>query len=84
MSYNSVQAFCTSIASGMLEGVCTCITRRNEFFDGAPGEPRWVIDMLMLDKITICREPVPPLPVWLDGPWSTVRENRAWQEGGTR
>jgi hypothetical protein len=53
-SYNSVLAFCTSIASGAREGMCTCITRREEFFDGDLGK---LIDMLMLDKLTIAMCP---------------------------
>jgi hypothetical protein len=65
----------------MLEGVCTCVTRRDEFFYGAPSDPGWVIDMLIIDKIIICRAPLPPLPEWLGGPWSTVRQDRVWQEG---
>jgi hypothetical protein len=58
-SYKSVLAFCTSIASSALEGMCTCIMRRDEFFDGDPGT---LIDMLMLDKLTICRAPLPLYP----------------------
>jgi hypothetical protein len=53
-SYETVLAFCTSIASSTLEGVCTCVTSRDKFFDGAPGDPGWVVDMLMLDKLVIC------------------------------
>jgi hypothetical protein len=77
-SYETVLAFCTSIASSTLEGVCTCVTDRDEFFDGAPGDPAWVVDMLMLDKLVICRAPLPPLPEGLDGPWCTVRQDRVW------
>jgi hypothetical protein len=75
-SYNYVMAFFTSITSGTLEGMCSCITCREEFFNGDPGT---LIDVLF-DKITPCRVFLPPLPDWLDGPWSTVRQERELQE----
>jgi hypothetical protein len=68
-------AFCTTINTRTLEGVCTCIKRRDTLFDGY-----W----LMHDKVTICRTPLPALPEWLDGSWASVRHARVWQEGDTR
>jgi hypothetical protein len=37
-----------------------------------------LVDMLF-DKVTFCIVSLPPLPDWLDGPWSTVRQKREYQ-----
>jgi hypothetical protein len=68
-TYETVRTFCAFINTLTLEGVCTCITHRDEFFDGF-----W----LMNDKVTIRRAPLPPLPEWLDGPWASIRQERVW------
>jgi hypothetical protein len=34
---------------------------------------------MLFDKITSCQLSL-PIPVWLDGPWFTIREERAWKE----
>jgi hypothetical protein len=67
----AVLTFCTTINTHTLEGVASCITRRDTLFDGY-----W----LMHDKITICRAPLPPLPEWFDGPRACVRHTRMLQE----
>jgi hypothetical protein len=56
-SYDSVQAFCTSVTTRTLEGMCKCIAGREEFFDVGP---RTLIDLLF-DKLTICRVSLPPI-----------------------
>jgi hypothetical protein len=71
----AVLAFCRTINTHALEGVSSCITRRDTLFDGY-----W----LMHDKITICRAPLTPLPEWLDGPRACVRHTRVWQERDIR
>jgi hypothetical protein len=82
-SYNSVLGICTSVTEGTPECLCTCITPREELFDGEPG----TLIEILFDKVSPCRVSLPPLPEWLDVPWSTVRLERVYQEsdaGATR
>jgi hypothetical protein len=74
-SYKTVQALFTDIVTRTLEGTCNSITGRAEFLDVDPGS---ILD-LWFDKLKICHVP-PPLSECLDGPYSTVRLEREYQE----
>jgi hypothetical protein len=81
-SYDSVLDVFTSDKAGTPEGLCSCITAREEFFDGYHGT---TVDFLF-DKIAFCNGGSVvwgvPLPIYtcLDGPWFTVQREREYQE----
>jgi hypothetical protein len=81
-SHDAVLDFCTTVSIGTFEGLCSCISTREGFFNGHLGT---MID-LMYTKTSICNKATGnpgvllPIPTWLDGPWSTVCQEREWLE----